>query len=97
VSICPTTSAPVSGERRTRSAREPAAGAEAPLPPAAVTLPVDGIAYQELTRESERHGISPSELASFAILYYLADVDSGRIARRIAGVPRRETGLGDAR
>jgi hypothetical protein len=63
-----------------------------------VTLPLHGLAYQELARESERHGISPSELASFAILYYLADVDSGRIARRIAGVPgQRQSRYDDAR
>jgi hypothetical protein len=44
---------------------------------------LDGLASRELARESERTGVSADELASFAILYYLADVDSGRIARRI--------------
>jgi hypothetical protein len=48
-----------------------------------VPLPVEGWAYEELAREAERNGISVGELASFAIAYYLADADSGRIARRI--------------
>jgi hypothetical protein len=60
-----------------------------------VTLSLDSLAYEELARESARHGIPPSELASFAILYYLADVDSGRIARRITQTPRRQQGRGD--
>jgi hypothetical protein len=50
---------------------------------ATVALPLDGFAWRELQRESQRNDVPPSELASFAILYYLADVDSGRIARRI--------------
>jgi hypothetical protein len=48
-----------------------------------VPLPVEGWAYEELAREAERNGMSVGELASFAIAYYLADADSGRIARRI--------------
>jgi hypothetical protein len=51
-----------------------------------VTLRLDGFAWAELERESARQEMDPSELASFAILYYLADADSGRIARRITGV-----------
>jgi hypothetical protein len=86
----------VTGERQARPGREPACGPEAPLPAAVVTLPLDGLAYEELARESARCGIPPSELASFAILYYLADVDSGRIARRIAAAPRRQRGPDDA-
>lgn len=54
--------------------------------PGSVTLRLDGFAWRELERESARQELDPSELASFAILYYLADADSGRIARRIAGV-----------
>jgi hypothetical protein len=53
--------------------------------PGSVVLPLDGFAWRELERESARHEMDPSELASFAILYYLADADSGRIARRITG------------
>jgi hypothetical protein len=59
-----------------------------------VTLRLDGFAWTELKRESARQEMDPSELASFAILYYLADADSGRIARRITGVagPSEQTG-----
>jgi hypothetical protein len=53
----------------------------------AVHLPVDGFAWTELSREAELQGVEPSELASHAIAYYLADLDRGRIARRI---PRPE-------
>jgi hypothetical protein len=57
--------------------------------PGSIVLRLDGFAWRELERESARHEMDPSELASFAILYYLADADSGRIARRIAGVGER--------
>jgi hypothetical protein len=36
-----------------------------------------------LVAEAERLGISTEELANFSVLYYLADLDSGRIARTI--------------
>lgn len=48
-----------------------------------IVLPLEGLAYEELEREAARQGISPAELASYAIVYYLADADSGRIARRL--------------
>jgi hypothetical protein len=32
-------------------------------------------------------GVPVEELVSFAVMYYLADVDSGRIARRISRSP----------
>jgi hypothetical protein len=70
------------------SAREDAdrsggAARKVPRLPGSISLPLDGLAYRELERESTRHGVPLEQLASFAILYYLADVDSGRIARRI--------------
>ena len=51
------------------------------------TLALDGFAREAVEQEAERLGISPSELVTFAVLYYLADLDSGRIARRISGSP----------
>jgi hypothetical protein len=54
--------------------------------PGSITLRLDSFSWSELERESARQEMDPSELASFAILYYLADADSGRIARRITGV-----------
>jgi hypothetical protein len=49
-------------------------------------LRLDSFAAQALKVECERLSLSPQELAEFAIAYYLADLDSGRIARKL---PRR--------
>jgi hypothetical protein len=38
-------------------------------------------AWQALEEESIRLGVSIEELVGFSVLYYIADVDSGRIAR----------------
>jgi hypothetical protein len=48
-----------------------------------VTLQLDGFAYETIAEEAARLGVPVEELVSFAVLYYLADRDSGRIARRI--------------
>jgi hypothetical protein len=48
-----------------------------------LTLRLDGFAWKALEEESAQMGVSIEELATFAVLYYLADVDSGRIARGI--------------
>jgi hypothetical protein len=48
-----------------------------------VTLSIDGVVWQELCHEAERQDVDAQELAAFALLYYLADADSGRIARSI--------------
>jgi hypothetical protein len=60
------------------------AAAESSPQSGSIRLRLDSLAWQELSREADRNGVSSDELASFAILYYLADVDSGRIARRIS-------------
>jgi hypothetical protein len=39
-------------------------------------------AWETLEEESTRLGVSIEELVGFSILYYIADADSGRIARR---------------
>jgi hypothetical protein len=52
-----------------------------------VTLRLDGFAAEAVDEEAERLGISVDELVSFSVLYYLADVDSGRISRRIVAGP----------
>jgi hypothetical protein len=59
-----------------------------------LTVHLDGFAWEALERESAGQGVSPGELARFAILYYLADVDSGRVARRITGSPLGPSGGG---
>ena len=48
---------------------------------------LDGFARGAVEQEAERLGVSASELVTFAVLYYLADLDSGRIARRISRSP----------
>jgi hypothetical protein len=52
-----------------------------------MTLQLEGFAAEAIDEESDRLGISAEELVSFSVLYYLADMDSGRIARRIATSP----------
>jgi hypothetical protein len=48
-----------------------------------VTLRMDDFAWEAIRHESTRQGVSEEELIAYAVLYYLADVDSGRIVRRI--------------
>lgn len=47
-----------------------------------LTLDIDAFAWEGLNEEGAQLGVSVEELARFSILYYLADCDSGRIARR---------------
>jgi hypothetical protein len=65
-----------------------------------VNLELGEFTWEALLAESERQGVSVQELAAFAVLYYLADVDSGRISRQIrrspsAGAPARSAGEPD--
>jgi hypothetical protein len=52
-----------------------------------VTLRLDGFAGEAIDEEADRLGVSVEELVNFSVLYYLADVDSGRISRQIATSP----------
>jgi hypothetical protein len=52
-----------------------------------VSVRLQGFAWEAVEEESERMGVSVEELVAYATLYYLADVDSGRISRRIPGSP----------
>lgn len=47
-----------------------------------LTLELEPWAHEELAREAREREMTPQDLAAFAIAYYLADRDSGRIARR---------------
>jgi len=49
-----------------------------------LNLPMDVFAWEAVREESARLGVSVEELVAFSVLYYLADVDSGRVARRIS-------------
>lgn len=53
----------------------------------AVELQFEGFAREALEQEARRLGVSPEEVVTFAVLYYLADLDSGRIAREISTSP----------
>lgn len=48
-----------------------------------LTLALGRFTWEALEQEAARQRVSVAELASFAVLYYLADGDSGRIARRL--------------
>jgi len=52
-----------------------------------VTLALEGFARESVEEEAIRLGVPVQELVSFAVLYYLADVDSGRIARQVCRSP----------
>lgn len=49
-----------------------------------VELRLDSFAWEALTEEAARGGATLDELITFSVLYYLADVDSGRISRQIS-------------
>jgi hypothetical protein len=52
-----------------------------------LTLTLDGYAWEGVSEEAAREGLTVEELVGFAVLYYLADVDSGRIARQVGRSP----------
>jgi hypothetical protein len=52
-----------------------------------VELRLDDFAREAVEQESARLGVSAEEVMTFAVLYYLADLDSGRIARDISTSP----------
>lgn len=52
-----------------------------------VAVRLEGFAWEALEDESVRQGVSMEDLAAFAVLYYLADLDSGRISRQISRSP----------
>jgi hypothetical protein len=62
--------------------------------PQSVRLELDKFAWDALTEQSIRLRVSPAELARFSVLYYLADLDSGRIARRLPRTTDRLAGFG---
>lgn len=54
-----------------------------PRAPQDIVLRLGELAGDALASESDRLGVPIEELVSFSVLYYLADLDSGRIARSI--------------
>jgi hypothetical protein len=57
-----------------------------------VEVALDEFAWEALGAESSRLGVAADELLTFALLYYLADIDSGRVARDIHRSPAAPAG-----
>jgi hypothetical protein len=58
-----------------------------------LTLRLEGFAWKTIEEEAALAGLTTEELVAFSVLYYLADVDSGRISRQISRSPfRRRAG-----
>jgi hypothetical protein len=47
------------------------------------TITLSEFAYSGLLAEAERQGVPLEELLQHAAMYYLADLDSGRLAARV--------------
>lgn len=62
-----------------------AEGGQRALEASLLELPLDPFLARALRQECERLSVSAKQLVEFAIAYYLADLDSGRVARRIPG------------
>jgi hypothetical protein len=56
-----------------------------------LALSFDTFAWEALTVQSTALGVTIEELVSFSVLYYIADLDSKRIARRLPPGARSST------
>jgi hypothetical protein len=52
-----------------------------------LTLELDDFAWESISEEAAREGLTVEELVGYALLYYLADADSGRVARQVSRSP----------
>ena len=55
-----------------------------------IELQLDDDLHAELRRESRRQHVSPDMLALHALMYYLAELDSGRAAARLGDAINRD-------
>lgn len=55
-----------------------------------VEFELDDETWEAVTREAGRQGVQPEILAEHAVLYFLADMDSGRLAGRLSGIVEEE-------
>jgi hypothetical protein len=55
-----------------------------------IELELDDGLHSQLRRESRRQHVSPDLLAMHALMYYLADLDSGRAAARLGDAMNRD-------
>jgi hypothetical protein len=51
---------------------------------------VDEATYAELEREAGRQEVTPERLAQHALIYFLADLESGRVAARLGDALGRD-------
>jgi hypothetical protein len=58
-----------------------------------VEVNLEGFAWEALEQESQRSGVPVEDLVAFAVLYYLADLDSGRVARQIVRGPHLDPSM----
>jgi hypothetical protein len=76
------------------SVNEPAAGGHQGIgSEQSLVLRLDGFTSNAIAKESAQLGMSAEELAKFAVLYFLADLDSGRTARQIPRSLRKHISL----
>ena len=52
-----------------------------------VTLGLERFAWESIDDQAAREGLTAEELITYAVLYYLADIDSERISRQISRSP----------
>jgi hypothetical protein len=52
-----------------------------------LALRLEGFAWEAIEEQSASLGVSVEDFIAFSTLYYLADLDSGRIARQITRSP----------
>jgi hypothetical protein len=62
--------------------RVPSPGRQGAGSQRSLKLRLDQFAWEAIQHESTRLSVSEEELIGFAAMYYLADLDSGRIARQ---------------
>jgi hypothetical protein len=55
-----------------------------------VVFDVDDATYAELEREAGRQEVTPERLAQHALIYFLADLESGRVAARLGDALGRD-------
>jgi hypothetical protein len=55
-----------------------------------IQFALEGFVAEAIEQQADSLEVTVEELVGFSVLYYLADVDSGRIAREIATSPHRD-------
>lgn len=61
----------------------PPTGARGIAGPRKLAIELEEFGWEALQREATAMKVSEEQLVAFAVMYYLADLDSGRIARRL--------------